>query len=153
MASLEWFQIYRGTEEAGELLAAFEMFEVSVSLCILPLTKGGADLGLTTVVDLVGFFLTWMLSPSLYQSIYEFIPPSSNLSIDVSGISIHLYNYICIYLPVSVLIIQHKHLRHAEVRLSPNESHQPAPALEQKFDASEIRSLHFIALKLVFKAF
>ena len=58
MASLEWFQIYRGTEEAGELLAAFEMFEVSVSLCILPQTKGGADLGLTTVVDLVGFFLT-----------------------------------------------------------------------------------------------
>lgn len=34
MASLEWFQIYRGTEEAGELLAAFEMFEVSGSLCI-----------------------------------------------------------------------------------------------------------------------
>ena len=26
--SLEWFQIYRGTDEAGELLAAFEMFEV-----------------------------------------------------------------------------------------------------------------------------
>lgn len=26
--SLEWFQVYRGTEEAGELLAAFEMFEV-----------------------------------------------------------------------------------------------------------------------------
>jgi hypothetical protein len=25
---LEWFQIYRGTEEAGELLSAFEMFEV-----------------------------------------------------------------------------------------------------------------------------
>ena len=27
--SLEWFQIYRGSEEAGELLATFEMFEVS----------------------------------------------------------------------------------------------------------------------------
>ena len=27
--SLEWFQIFRGTDEAGELLAAFEMFEVS----------------------------------------------------------------------------------------------------------------------------
>ena len=26
--SLEWFQIHRGAEEAGELLAAFEMFEV-----------------------------------------------------------------------------------------------------------------------------
>ena len=26
--SLEWFQIYRGSEEAGELLAAFELFEV-----------------------------------------------------------------------------------------------------------------------------
>ena len=26
---LEWFQIYRGTEEAGELLSAFEMFEVT----------------------------------------------------------------------------------------------------------------------------
>lgn len=26
--SLEWFQIYRGNEEAGELLAAFEMLEV-----------------------------------------------------------------------------------------------------------------------------
>lgn len=26
--SLEWFQIYRGNEEAGELLATFEMFEV-----------------------------------------------------------------------------------------------------------------------------
>ena len=26
--SLEWFQIHRGSEEAGELLAAFEMFEV-----------------------------------------------------------------------------------------------------------------------------
>ena len=26
--SLEWFQIHRGCEEAGELLAAFEMFEV-----------------------------------------------------------------------------------------------------------------------------
>ena len=25
---LEWFQIYRGMEEAGELLSAFEMFEV-----------------------------------------------------------------------------------------------------------------------------
>lgn len=25
---LEWFQIHRGSEEAGELLAAFEMFEV-----------------------------------------------------------------------------------------------------------------------------
>ena len=25
---LEWFQIFRGTDEAGELLAAFEMFEV-----------------------------------------------------------------------------------------------------------------------------
>ena len=29
--SLEWFQIYRGTDEAGELLAAFEMFEVGFS--------------------------------------------------------------------------------------------------------------------------
>ena len=29
MPSLEWFQIYRGTEEAGELLATFEMFEVT----------------------------------------------------------------------------------------------------------------------------
>ena len=28
--SLEWFQIYRGNEEAGELLATFEMFEVSL---------------------------------------------------------------------------------------------------------------------------
>ncbi|CAB4068037.1 OTOF [Lepeophtheirus salmonis] len=27
--SLEWFQIYRGNEEAGELLAAFEMFELA----------------------------------------------------------------------------------------------------------------------------
>ena len=27
--SLEWFQIFRGTDEAGELLAAFEMFEVN----------------------------------------------------------------------------------------------------------------------------
>ena len=27
--SLEWFQIHRGAEDAGELLAAFEMFEVS----------------------------------------------------------------------------------------------------------------------------
>ena len=26
--SLEWFQIHRGSEDAGELLAAFEMFEV-----------------------------------------------------------------------------------------------------------------------------
>ena len=29
--SLEWFQIHRGSEDAGELLAAFEMFEVSFS--------------------------------------------------------------------------------------------------------------------------
>ena len=29
MPSLEWFQIYRGAEEAGELLATFEMFEVT----------------------------------------------------------------------------------------------------------------------------
>lgn len=28
--SLEWFQIHRGSEEAGELLAAFEMFEVNL---------------------------------------------------------------------------------------------------------------------------
>ena len=26
--SLKWFQIHRGAEEAGELLAAFEMLEV-----------------------------------------------------------------------------------------------------------------------------
>jgi hypothetical protein len=29
--SLEWYQIHRGAEEAGELLAAFEMFEVQVN--------------------------------------------------------------------------------------------------------------------------
>ncbi len=29
---LDWFQIYRGNEEAGELLAAFEMFEVKKKL-------------------------------------------------------------------------------------------------------------------------
>ena len=29
--SLEWFQIHRGSEDAGELLAAFEMFEVGFS--------------------------------------------------------------------------------------------------------------------------
>ena len=28
---LEWFQIFRGCEEAGELLAAFEMFELNDS--------------------------------------------------------------------------------------------------------------------------
>lgn len=27
--SLEWFEIYRGQEKAGELLATFEMLEVS----------------------------------------------------------------------------------------------------------------------------
>ena len=36
--SLEWFQIHRGSEDAGELLAAFEMFEVDllekIELCI-----------------------------------------------------------------------------------------------------------------------
>ena len=32
---LEWFQIYRGTEEAGELLSAFEMFEVSIEYRLL----------------------------------------------------------------------------------------------------------------------
>ena len=26
--SLEWFQIHRGNDEAGELLATFQMFEV-----------------------------------------------------------------------------------------------------------------------------
>jgi len=29
LPTLEWFQIYRGAESAGELLAAFELFEVS----------------------------------------------------------------------------------------------------------------------------
>ena len=35
--SLEWFQIHRGNDEAGELLATFQMFEV-IKLCavILP---------------------------------------------------------------------------------------------------------------------
>ena len=28
--SLEWFQIHRGNEEAGELLAVFELFEVRI---------------------------------------------------------------------------------------------------------------------------
>ena len=39
--SLEWFQIHRGNEEAGELLAAFEMFEVRnfVSLMSLRFSK------------------------------------------------------------------------------------------------------------------
>jgi hypothetical protein len=36
--SLEWFQIYRGSEEAGELLATFEMFEVSVT-CVTCVTR------------------------------------------------------------------------------------------------------------------
>ena len=31
--SLEWFQIHRGAEDAGELLAAFEMFEVGRIHC------------------------------------------------------------------------------------------------------------------------
>ena len=29
--SLEWFQIHRGNEEAGELLATFQMFEARIS--------------------------------------------------------------------------------------------------------------------------
>ena len=34
--NLEWFQIYRGNEESGELLAAFEMFELGDSSRQLP---------------------------------------------------------------------------------------------------------------------
>jgi len=30
--ALEWFQIFRGEEKAGELLAAFELLQVSKSL-------------------------------------------------------------------------------------------------------------------------
>ena len=35
-SGLEWFQILRGTEEAGELLATFEMFELGENSAIIP---------------------------------------------------------------------------------------------------------------------
>ena len=33
--SLEWFQIHRGNDEAGELLATFQMFEVIKTLTLI----------------------------------------------------------------------------------------------------------------------
>ena len=39
--ALEWFEIQRGDEKAGELLAAFELLHVSMYLVVLTLRLGG----------------------------------------------------------------------------------------------------------------
>ena len=57
--NLEWFQILRGSEEAGELLATFEMFELGENSAIIPplplekeviKTNDGKDLGIDILI-------------------------------------------------------------------------------------------------------
>ena len=63
--SLEWFQIYRGTEEAGELLATFEMFEVGFIYFLL-FTDLSVSLSLCLSVSLSLCFSLHLLSVYLY---------------------------------------------------------------------------------------
>ena len=85
--SLEWFQIHRGAEDAGELLAAFEMFEVGSRS--LAEASSALKIELWMNVPELWNFIQLQLSENEDQDLPPF-PDAKDLSSQVSNFSSYI---------------------------------------------------------------